>query len=307
MTTRDTRRPKTKRSTIPEKALVDVRSKSASIVDRDWYDTPRWYDIVFDADTRLEADFLEAVWRRHGPGRKAACARGSSPGGLRVLEPACGSGRLVCEMARRGHVVTGFDLSRPMLDFARAKLRRRKLVANLSVGDMADVRVRGRFELAHCLVSTFKYLLDEKSARAHLAGVARALVPGGLYVLGFHLSDYEQRGTIQERWVEERRGTKVTCTTRVWPPNRRTRLEDVRTRLVVESTSGVRRTETRWRFRTYDARQAQRLIASVPALELVALHDFRYDAEVERTIDDGLLDCVFVLRARTGRRGRINP
>ena len=63
----------------------------------DWYDLPRYYDIVFEADTRAEADFLEAMAERWG--------RGAG----RILEPACGSGRLVEEMARRGHAVTGFD------------------------------------------------------------------------------------------------------------------------------------------------------------------------------------------------------
>ena len=32
---------------------------------RDWYDTPLYYDIVFDAGTGREADFLEAVWSKH--------------------------------------------------------------------------------------------------------------------------------------------------------------------------------------------------------------------------------------------------
>ena len=65
---------------------------AARYVELDWYDTPRYYDLVFDADTRREADFLETMHARH--------ARRSKPG-RRVLEPACGSGRLLVEMARR--------------------------------------------------------------------------------------------------------------------------------------------------------------------------------------------------------------
>lgn len=261
----------------------------------DWYDTPRWYDIVFAPDTRLEADFLEAISREHGPTPRNVS--------LRVLEPACGSGRLVAEMAARGHAVTGFDLNTAMLAHARSRLERRGLRGRVVRGDMASFRLRGRFELAHCLVSSFKYLLDEESARAHLACVARHLVPGGLYVLGFHLTDYDHDGVTQERWVESSRGVRVTCTTRVWPADRRARLEDVRTRLVVERAGGPLRrvplrTETRWRFRTYDERQVRRLFATVPELEWIALHDFHYDAGRPRRIADGGLDCVFVLRRR---------
>jgi SAM-dependent methyltransferase len=127
----------------------------------DWYETPRWYDLVFDADTEREADFLEEVLEVHG----------ESPG-RRVLEPACGSGRLVAELARRGWQVSGFDASDAMLEHARERLAAAGLAARLTRGRLEEVRVRGRFDLAHCLVSTFKYVLDEEGARAHLAGVA---------------------------------------------------------------------------------------------------------------------------------------
>ena len=59
---------------------------------RDWYDTPEYYDIIFDADTAREADFMEAVWERFNRVPTPKQRR-------RVLEPACGSGRLVLEMA----------------------------------------------------------------------------------------------------------------------------------------------------------------------------------------------------------------
>ena len=47
-----------------------------------WYETPLYYDIVFDVDTGRETDFLCDVWSRHATSR-----------GRRVLEPACGSGK----------------------------------------------------------------------------------------------------------------------------------------------------------------------------------------------------------------------
>lgn len=250
----------------------------------DWYDTPHWYDIVFDAGTRTEADFLEAVQRKHGVA------------GRRVLEPACGSGRLVLELARRGRAVTGFDLSRPMLDFARARLARARRKATLLEADMTSFRLPGRFELAHCLVSTFKYLLDERSAAAHLACVARALVPGGIYVLGFHLADYGSRSFSRERWVERRGRTSVVCNTQVWPADRRSRLERVRTRLVVREGARERRSETEWLFRTYDAREVRTLLERVPELEHVATYDFGHDAERPIRFDGERLDVVLVLR-----------
>jgi hypothetical protein len=124
-------------------------------------------------------------------------------------------------------------------------------------------------------------------------------VPGGVYVLGFHLTDYDSDSVSCERWVGRSGRARVTCNTRVWPADRRTRLEDVRARLVVERAGDVLRTETRWQFRSYDERQARRLIASVKSFECVALHDFHYDAEHPRAFGAGILDCVFVLRKRS--------
>jgi SAM-dependent methyltransferase len=264
-----------------------------SPVASDWYDAPRYYDIVFDAGSAAEARFLEAAHRRH-----AASA------GKRALEPACGSGRLVVELARRGWDVTGFDLSAPMLAYARERLESAELRARLLCAEMSDFRLRGRFDLAHCLVSTFKYLLDERSARSHLECVARALTPGGIYVLGFHLSEYGDRSRSRERWVARCGGTTVVCNTQVEPADRRARLEDVRTRLRVSERGRERRTETHWRFRTYDEHEVVRLFRSVPELEHVATYDFGYRIDRPRDWPDDQLDCVFVLkkRSRSARR-----
>ncbi|MBK7874944.1 MAG: class I SAM-dependent methyltransferase [Planctomycetes bacterium] len=279
----------------------------------DWYDTPRWYDLVFDEGTEREADFLEAVHALHAGGaagrEKRVRARGapsdatrSSARPLRVLEPACGSGRLVAELARRGHTVHGFDLNERMLDFARARLSKSKLRASLAVGDMSAFTTRARFDLAHCLVSTFKYLQDERAATNHLRCVADALVPGGVYVLGLHLTDYASRSRSRERWVARDGRARVVCNTQVEPAERSKRLEDVRTRLVVTTNGKELRSETRWRFRTYDVRELKTLLARVPAFEHVATYDFTHDATKPRALDGELLDVVLVLRRRARTR-----
>jgi SAM-dependent methyltransferase len=251
----------------------------------DWYDTPRYYDMVFAPGTEAEANFLEQAHLRYGKTR-----------GRRLLEPACGSGRMVAEMARRSWKVTGFDLSDSMLEFARQRLTRSSLKARVDRGQLEAFEYPERFDLAHCLVSTFKYVLDAAGARSHLACVARALKPGGIYVLGLHLSDYKKSSVARERWVESRGKTRVVCNTQTWPPDRRLRRERVRTRLVVTEGDREQRSQTEWWFRTYDARQLQKLIASVPELELVAVHDFLYEMDWIGSLDGGHDDPVLILR-----------
>ena len=260
----------------------------------DWYELPRYYDMIFGLDTAKEADFLEAAHARYATTR-----------GHRALEPACGSGRLLFELAKRGWTVEGSDLSESMLAYARERLQAAELRAKLLRADMAalpDPGPRRRFDLAYSLVSTFKYLNTEKAARAHLAGVARALKPGGIFVLGFHLTDYEETRMCRERWVAEEGNTRVVCNIQSWPPERKQRRERMRSRMTVEVAGKPQRTETQWWFRTYDVRQAQRLLASAPELELVALHDFDFDLEQERELGQERLDALMILRRSAGSR-----
>lgn len=253
----------------------------------DWYQAPRYYDLVFDQLTARELRFLEALYERHAPTRRR-----------RVLEPACGSGRLLAPLAARGYRVTGFDLSEAMVAYTQERLRRRRLRGRISVADMASFRAPAEFDLAFNLVSTFKYLLSEAAARRHLERVAEALVPGGVYVLGFHLSDYDDGSPDRERWAGSRGKTRVVCDITSAPPDRRRRREAMRSRLTVTEPAGRFAFETRWSFRTYDAPQFERLLDSVPALEHIATHDFRYDPDREQLFGGEQLDAIVVLQKR---------
>ena len=251
----------------------------------DWYDEPHYYDILLEDDTAIEADFVEATLARHGPAQ-----------GRDLFEPACGSGRLVTELAGRGYRVEGHDLSQPMLDYARKRLDAAGLSAKLVQESMDEFRLRRRVDLAYCLLSSFRYLLDERSARRHLECVAGALRKGGIYVLGLHLTQYDWDRLQRERWVGSRNGTRVVCNLQSWPPDRRRRIEKLRSRMTVEESDETRRFETHWSFRTYDAAQLRALLKSVPSLEHVATYDFSYDLASERVLDDEQLDCLLVLR-----------
>lgn len=257
-----------------------------------WYDSPRHYDMVYADYTRSETRFLEAMLRRHGP---------PASGSRRILEPACGSGRLVESLARRGHRVWGFDLNANQLAYARDRLRRKGLRAMLWRDDLGGFNLpRGAsgFDLAHCLVSTFKYVLAEAEAVRHLRKVAGALRPGGLYVLGLHLTDYANPASDHERWAARKGRTHVVSDTWSAPANPRTRTEAMRTRMRIRERGRLRVTETEWTFRTYGPGQLRALLRQAPTLELVACHDFRYDASETRSLDLAWTDVVLVLRRR---------
>lgn len=264
----------------------------------DWYRFPLYYDIVYDGDTRKEADFLEAVLARHGP---AEVARRRP---ARILEPACGTGRLLIELARRGHHATGFDLSPEMVAYGQARSRqepadiRRRL--RIVRGRMESFRLRGPFHLSFCLLSTFKYLLTEEHAHAHLQRVARVLSRGGLCVLGIHLTPYERRHQDREVWQGSTRDLRVRSEVITRPADRETRLEWLRNRLTVRQRGSkvVERLETNWPVRTYDAREFETLLARTPVLQPVACYDFSHDIDSPRALDDSQEDVVVVLKKR---------
>ncbi len=58
----------------------------------DCYDYPQYWDLAFRSETKLEADFIED-----------ACEKYCNFPAKRLLEPGCGGGRLVVEMASRGY------------------------------------------------------------------------------------------------------------------------------------------------------------------------------------------------------------
>lgn len=262
-------------------------ARASTFAQQDWYDTPLYYDIIFDKGTAAERDFVIAAQKKHA-GTSAQS----------VLEPACGSGRLMRAFSDVGYSTSGFDSNAAMLKFAHERLSGAVPAAQLFLGRMEDFVAPAPVAVAHCLVSTFKYLLTEAHAVAHLRHVAQSLLPGGIYVLGFHLSDYDDVCRSRERWCEARGKTLVTCNIQTWPADRRTRLEDVRSRLIVREGKKSRQTETLWQFRTYNARQVRALLAQVPALEHVATYDFGYDITAPRPLNDEQLDVVLILRRR---------
>jgi SAM-dependent methyltransferase len=251
------------------------------------YDYPQYYDIAFQAYTRQEADFIEAACRKYCP----FDAR-------RFLEPACGSGRLITELAARGYQVTGFDLNQPALSYLRRRLTRRRLNCETFKAEMSDFRLDRPVDAAYCTVSTFRHLLTEQAARGHLECVADSLRPGGIYVLGLHLRPLDGDEENVWDWTEQRRETKVTVTLRVLRTDLRRRIENVRISVLVRRGSKELRLRHEFQSRTYTARQFGRLLDSVRLLELCDIYDFRYDIEQPIALNGETAYGVFVLRRR---------
>jgi ubiquinone/menaquinone biosynthesis C-methylase UbiE len=112
---------------------------------------------------------------------------------VRVLDVGCGTGLLGCELAARGHQVTGADPAAAMLTVARRRPggdRVRWIEA-----DAAGLPAGNRFDLVIMTGHVFQIFLDDRDIRAALAAVRRYLAPGGRVA-------FETRNPAVREWAE---------------------------------------------------------------------------------------------------------
>lgn len=101
--------------------------------------------------------------------------------GMRVLDVGCGPGRHAHELARRGIVVHGIDISHRFIEIAQ---RDAPVGATFERLDAREMRFEAEFDVAICLCQgAFGLMTAGGHDEAVVAGIARALVPGGVVAL----------------------------------------------------------------------------------------------------------------------------
>ncbi|MBN1458950.1 MAG: class I SAM-dependent methyltransferase [Armatimonadetes bacterium] len=102
--------------------------------------------------------------------------------GSRLLDLATGTGSMALQFAERGCVVTGIDISAPMIEEARRKAAARKLEAEFKCADIADFETTETFDHAICLYDSLNYLLDSERLEQTFACIGRTLGPAGVLI-----------------------------------------------------------------------------------------------------------------------------
>lgn len=110
--------------------------------------------------------------------------------GSALLDLCCGPGRHAVEFAKKGLAVTGYDLSAEYLAEAAARAKKAKAGLRLLRGDMRALKFKGEFDAAVNLFTSFGYFLKFSDDMKTLKGVARALKPGGLFLVDVVSGDY---------------------------------------------------------------------------------------------------------------------
>jgi len=127
--------------------------------------------------------------------RQLGLARGEA-----LLDLCCGPGRHSVEFAKKGLAVTGYDFSPEYLREAAARAKKNKVGLRLMRGDMRRLKFDGEFDAAVNLFTSFGYFLKFSDDIRTLKGAARALKPGGLFLIDIVNGDFVRKNFIPRNW-----------------------------------------------------------------------------------------------------------
>lgn len=127
-----------------------------------------WRTAIPPEQTKAETEFLHRIF-------------GGKPR-AKLLDVPCGSGRHSVELASRGYLITGVDFSEDCLQDARECAARAGVTVQWVRADMLNLSWTSEFDGAFCLGNSFHYF-DAQGTRAFVAGIARALKPGGRFIV----------------------------------------------------------------------------------------------------------------------------
>jgi SAM-dependent methyltransferase len=252
------------------------------------YDYPRYYDLVFGSDWKAEHDFLLAVFERFGGKR----------GVKRVFEPACGTGRLLFRLGRAGYEVSGLDLNPRAVEYCNKRLERYDLPPSVFVGDMADFKLKKPVDTAFNMINSFRHLLSQKQALAHLQCMADALRPGGMYILGLHLTPTRGEAMTEEGWSARRGNLVINTHLETFDTDLTDRTERCRMEMKVYTPSEQKNIVDELVFRTYTKEQFLKLLSDSGCFEIEEVFDFQYRIDSPVKIQADTQDIVLILRKR---------
>jgi len=216
------------------------------------YADPELYDLVHAEGTDDEVWLLTYLAEVHGCGVKTA------------LEPACGTGRYLAGLLRRGWTVEGYDAASGMLAFARKRLKGWGKRARISRGEMSAYRPARKFGLIVNVLSTFRHLMSEKEALAHLKLMAGALEPGGIFILGLDLSIYGQDEPDEEVWECRQGGRRAKHIIMSLPAEPETRREKIINFVTTTKGNKDQVHESSYDLRSYSADELEALLEKSP-------------------------------------------
>lgn len=120
----------------------------------------------------------------------------------RVLEPACGSGRLLIDLADMGYEVTGYDLSDEMVTYSTQRMEESGIKDRVTIikEDMITAAFEVQFDLAFNAINSLRYLMIDEDYLRHFRNTAASLKPGGVYLVHLIMAQKQWKGKYDCSW-----------------------------------------------------------------------------------------------------------
>jgi ubiquinone/menaquinone biosynthesis C-methylase UbiE len=167
--------------------------------------TPEWPVAFFDDDylTIYRPMFSEEVTTRETEFIESAL---SLPAGAKMLDLACGFGRHAVGMAKRGYDMTGLDFNTHYLEIAEAVAKESGASVHWQQGDMRTLPFEAEFDAVYSYFTSFGYFSDDENENV-IEGVARALKPGGKFLIDVMNRDWLLTHSTQRVWNQRENGS----------------------------------------------------------------------------------------------------
>ena len=104
------------------------------------------------------------------------------PSEIKILDLACGTGRLAIKLAQMGFQVTGADLSEDMLTIAEQRARAANVDVPFIQTDMRNLEGLDQYDLICCFDDSLNYLIDQKDLQTTFKAVYDHLNPDGQFL-----------------------------------------------------------------------------------------------------------------------------
>jgi SAM-dependent methyltransferase len=144
------------------------------------------YDALAEVYDRFFSDKLAELLNVHAPLREdlQRALQQAGPSAA-ILDCACGPGRLVLGLAKRGRRVWGTDASQGMIRVARRRARTLGLKPKFAAAQFAELprKLHRRFDVVICGGNAIGHCHGERGMLAGLRGIHAALRPGGAVFL----------------------------------------------------------------------------------------------------------------------------
>jgi SAM-dependent methyltransferase len=131
--------------------------------------------------------------------------------GGKILELACGSGRVLLPLAAEGYEVTGVDTSEKMLAIAHQRLNTENLTGRcqLVLQDMRTLHLEQKYRLAFIALGSFGHIITRKDQQKTLASIRAHLSPKATLIIDISNQDARYMENLSGQFLHQ--GT--------WPSN----------------------------------------------------------------------------------------